>query len=102
MPHARELRIQGHLPSVVQERMSQSPYRERKVYLDIAMTADEARYVIRDEGGGFDVSKVPDPGDPDVLERKGGRGLLLIQTFMDEVRFNETGNEVTMVKRREK
>ncbi len=101
MPNARELRIQGHLPSVVQQRLSQSPYKERKVYLDIAMTTEEARYVIRDEGDGFDVSKVPDPGDADVLEREGGRGLLLIQTFMDEVRFNQTGNEVTMVKRRE-
>lgn len=102
MPNPRELRIQGHLPSVVQQRLSQSPHKDRKVYLDIVMTTEEARYVIRDEGDGFDVSKVPDPGDPDVLEREGGRGLLLIQTFMDEVRFNEKGNEVTMVKRREK
>jgi anti-sigma regulatory factor (Ser/Thr protein kinase) len=29
-----------------------------------------------------------------------GRGLLLIRTFMDEVRHNERGNEITMVKRR--
>ena len=102
MPNARELRIQGHLPGVVQQRLSQSPYKERKVYLEITMTNDEAQYIIRDEGDGFDVSKVPDPGDADALEREGGRGLLLIQTFMDEVRFNSSGNEVTMVKRREK
>ena len=28
-------------------------------------------------------------------------GLLLIHSFMDEVRFNKSGNEITMVKRRE-
>ena len=65
------------------------------------MSREEATFVIRDEGDGFDASKVPDPGDPDVMEREGGRGLLLVQTFMDDVTFNQAGNQVTMVKRRE-
>ena len=30
--------------------------------------------------------------------RVGGRGLLLIRTFMDEVTHNEKGNVITMVK----
>jgi CheY-like chemotaxis protein len=101
MPNLRELMIQGHLPSVVQERLAAAPYNQRKIRLDVAMTRDEARFVVRDEGSGFDVSTVPDPGDPDILERQGGRGLLLIQTFMDEVSFHPPGNQVTMVKRRE-
>jgi anti-sigma regulatory factor (Ser/Thr protein kinase) len=46
------------------------------------------------------VSRVPRPGDPDALERDSAHGLLLMQTFMDEVKFNEAGNEVTMIKRR--
>ena len=58
------------------------------------MSTTEARYVIRDEGSGFDTSKVPDPGDLDVREREGGRGRLLRQTFMDEGSCNEAGNEV--------
>jgi anti-sigma regulatory factor (Ser/Thr protein kinase) len=55
---------------------------------------------VRDEGPGFDPSRVPDPRDPANLARPSGRGLMLIRTFMDEVRFNERGNEITMVKRR--
>ena len=39
---------------------------------------------------------MPDPTDPANLERIGGRGLLLIRTFMDEVYHNETGNAITM------
>ncbi|HUG67447.1 MAG TPA: ATP-binding protein, partial [Pirellulaceae bacterium] len=34
-------------------------------------------------------------------EKVSGRGLLLIHTFMDEVRHNEKGNEITMIKRRQ-
>ena len=56
-------------------------------------------YAIRDEGPGFDPSTLPDPTDPANLERVSGRGLLLIHAFMDEVRHNPTGNEITMVKR---
>ena len=57
--------------------------------------------MIRDEGGGFDVSSVPDPEAPGALEGEKGRGLSLMRTFMDDVTFNDAGNEVTMIKRRE-
>ncbi len=67
------------------------------------VAAEESRtgvtYAIRDEGPGFDPSTLPDPTDPANLERVSGRGLLLIHAFMDEVRHNPTGNEITMVKR---
>ena len=54
--------------------------------------------MVRDDGNGFDPAILPDPTDPANLERVSGRGLLLIQTFMDSVRHNATGNEITMVK----
>lgn len=98
----REMMVQGP-PSagLVEQRLSQSPYCDRKIGLEVTMSPDEARFVIRDEGPGFDNSKLPGRGDPETLEDKGGHGLLLMQTFMDEVTFNSPGNEVTMVKRRE-
>jgi anti-sigma regulatory factor (Ser/Thr protein kinase) len=58
-------------------------------------------YVIRDEGQGFDLAAMPDPTLPQNLERRTGRGLSLIRTFMDDVRHNDIGNEITMVKRRD-
>ena len=57
--------------------------------------------MIRDEGQGFDLASLPDPTLPQNLERRTGRGLFLIRTFMDEVRHNDVGNEITMVKRRD-
>ncbi|MEX0937748.1 MAG: response regulator [Pirellulales bacterium] len=84
----------------LQQRRSQSPYRDRKVYVHAKITRDEARFVVRDEGPGFDVAIAERATDAKALEKHSGRGLVLMHHFMDEVRFNETGNEVTMVKRR--
>jgi anti-sigma regulatory factor (Ser/Thr protein kinase) len=67
--------------------------------VDVDFTRDCVEYVIRDEGPGFDPTKLPDPTDPVNLERPCGRGLLLMRTFMDAVKYNKTGNQVTMSKR---
>ncbi|MFO0863426.1 MAG: response regulator [Gemmataceae bacterium] len=83
------------------ERRRQSPYADRQVFLNVSLSPSRTRFVIRDEGPGFDPSKLPDPTDPENMCRVGGRGLLLIRTFMDEVTFNDAGNEITLVKRRE-
>ena len=53
-------------------------------------------YTVRDEGPGFDPASLPDPTDPANLDRPCGRGLLLMRTFMDNVIFNDKGNEVTL------
>lgn len=85
-----------------EERKRMDPYRHRNVQIVAKIRPERVTYVIRDEGPGFDPSKVPDPTDPENLVRAHGRGLMLIQSFMDEVSFNESGNEITMVKHREK
>jgi CheY-like chemotaxis protein len=82
------------------ERRAQAPYRERRVRIGASVTRTEGIFTVRDEGPGFDPSTLPDPTDPANLCRIGGRGLLLIRTLMDEVRFNDTGNEITLVKQR--
>lgn len=86
---------------LVEQRRSQPPYCNRRVFIDVQVTKEAARFVVRDEGLGFDISTVPEAHDPHSLERDGGRGLVLMRSFMDEISFNEVGNEVTMVKRRE-
>jgi CheY-like chemotaxis protein len=87
---------------LIAERRRQKPWRDRRVYVSSKETLGEVRYVIRDEGPGFDPSKLPDPTDPANMEKTTGRGLLLIRTFMDEVFHNDVGNQLTLVKRRER
>ena len=83
------------------ERRKLSPYRERRVQIDVGVTRTAATFTICDQGPGFDPSRLPDPTDPANLCRIGGRGLLLIRTLMDEVSFNATGNQICLVKRRQ-
>jgi CheY-like chemotaxis protein/anti-sigma regulatory factor (Ser/Thr protein kinase) len=96
-----ELRQQGEEPfrRLAEERRRLAPYGQRRVFCGVRISRERATFVIRDEGPGFDPAKLPDPTDPANLGRIGGRGLLLIRTFMDEVSYNETGNQITLVKR---
>ena len=70
----------------------------------VRITADvtqaEARFTIEDEGEGFDVNSIPDPLDPVNLFKTSGRGVLFIYNIMDEVKYNERGNRLTMIKKR--
>ena len=84
---------------LVDDRVGRAPYAGRKLFVTVDVTSGGGRFQIRDEGPGFDPSKLPDPTDPENLEKVSGRGLLLMRTFMDDVTFNATGNEVTMIKR---
>jgi CheY-like chemotaxis protein/anti-sigma regulatory factor (Ser/Thr protein kinase) len=88
--------------TLIDQRRAQKPFRMRRVHIIARESPAEASYVVRDEGPGFDPHALPDPTDPSNLERCYGRGLLLIRTFMDEVYHNETGNEITLIKRRDR
>ncbi len=75
-------------------------YDARKLIRIIAdVSRAEARFTIEDEGEGFDVNNIPDPLDPENLFKTSGRGVLFIYNIMDEVKYNERGNRLTMVKK---
>lgn len=86
-------------PIRMARRRASPPYCFRKVLLEITLSTQEARFVITDEGPGFNPQTLPDPTDAANLEKVSGRGILLMRTFMDEVHYNEKGNQVTLVKR---
>ncbi len=83
----------------VNERKGLAPYKDRRLHVDLRLGRERGEFVIRDEGPGFDVTKVPDPTDPENLTKPSGRGLLLIRMFMQEVTHNPAGNEIRMVRR---
>lgn len=97
-----ELRESDHKAyyDLARQRSQQEPYCRRRIFVTAKTTQTESVYTIRDEGPGFDPSQLPDPTDPANLERPSGRGLLLMRTFMEEVIYNEKGNQVTLIKRR--
>ncbi len=74
---------------------------KKKVHIEATITSDEARIEIEDEGPGFRRSSVPDPTLPQNLEKCSGRGILLIEAYMDEVKWSQGGRRLRMVKRNE-
>jgi CheY-like chemotaxis protein len=90
----------------VNHRRQSPPYRDRRVHVCCRATRHDARFIVRDDGPGFKPTQVlattleDAAAAPAMPEQFSGRGLLLIRTFMDETRYNDRGNQVTMVKRR--
>ena len=75
--------------------------RRKKVHLKVTRTPDCLTVVVGDEGDGFDPAAVPDPLQGDNLFRGSGRGVMLMQAFMDEFQVSQRspqGSEVRMVK----
>ena len=70
----------------------------KKVHVESRITAKRAEITIEDEGPGFERTTIPDPTDDDNLERPSGRGILLIEAYMDEVRWSRGGRRLKMVK----
>lgn len=85
--------------AVAKERRGLMPYRARCIEVHARVDTGSAIYEIKDEGPGFDTSSIDRPIDPEDLLRVGGRGLLLIRAFMDQMEHNRTGNRITMIKR---
>lgn len=88
--------------TIISQRMAEAPYKDRSVYVQALISPQSVKFTIRDQGPGFDTSTVPEASDPESYRDGMGRGLVLIKAFMDEVEFNDAGNEIRMTKFRDK
>lgn len=71
----------------------------KSVLVEVVFREGTLRAKVRDQGAGFDPTTIPDPTLPENLTRPCGRGLFLMRELLDEVWYNERGNEVTLVLR---
>ena len=53
-------------------------------------------FVIKDQGPGFDYGHLPDPTDPENLEKTHGRGVFLMMQLADLVVFADNGATIEM------
>ena len=74
----------------------------KKVKVDYSVDSDKVEICITDEGNGFQPDSVADPRFGEGLYEPGGRGLLLMNSYMDTVKYNERGNSVYMLRYKEK
>ncbi|MDQ3100244.1 MAG: ATP-binding protein [Bacteroidota bacterium] len=57
---------------------------------------DRIIFLVQDQGPGFDHDQLPDPTDPQNLEKPHGRGVFLMKALAEEVEFADNGATVTL------
>ena len=70
----------------------------KKVQVTGIVSKSQFEITVRDEGKGFVRAEVPDPTDDGNVEKTSGRGLMLMEFYMSEVKYNDTGNQIRMLK----
>lgn len=70
--------------------------KEKNVDLSLLFDEEQIRFIIKDQGNGFNINDLPDPTAPENLERTGGRGIFLMKHLADEVSFENDGQKVEL------
>lgn len=68
--------------------------KNKNVTLTLIPAESELKFMITDEGPGFDPDSVDDPTKPENLEKPNGRGLYLIRHLSDRVEFSDNGSTI--------
>ena len=74
---------------------------EKQVPIEYQIDPHRIYIQVCDEGNGFNAESLPDPTAEENITRPHGRGVMLMQAYMSEVRYNEAGNCVTMIRHTE-
>lgn len=69
---------------------------DKKVNVSYTSTPEKLLFTIQDEGPGFDYENLPDPTDPQNIEKPHGRGVFLMRNLSDEIEFSDGGSTVVM------
>jgi anti-sigma regulatory factor (Ser/Thr protein kinase) len=86
------------LSRLVEERSATKKISDRTILVVAHITPKEARFVVRDQGRGFNLRFADAGAAGDHFEGGNNRGLVLMRAMMDDVSFNEAGNELTLKK----
>ena len=69
---------------------------EKKVKLSYKTEKDELDFFVEDEGPGFNYDSLPDPTDPENIDKPNGRGVFLMKHLADEVNFHNEGKIIEL------
>jgi serine/threonine-protein kinase RsbW len=67
------------------------------INLNFTSLKDQLVVTIKDQGEGFDYESLPDPTDPNNLEKLEGRGIYLMKHLSDSISFSDNGSKVELV-----
>ncbi len=70
--------------------------KSKNVHLSLDLKESMIKFIVKDEGDGFNFDNLPDPTAPENLEKPGGRGIFLMKHLSDEVEFKDSGRVVEL------
>jgi len=70
--------------------------KDKNVSISLTLNDSVLKFVIEDEGEGFDYNNLPDPTAPENIDKPSGRGIFLMKHLSDEVHFKECGKVVEL------
>ncbi len=70
--------------------------KKKNVHLTLSLNDNLIRFIVKDEGIGFDYHNLPDPTAPENIDKPSGRGIFLMKHLSDEVTFKNKGSEVEL------
>jgi len=85
------------LMELIQEKTLDREIRRKKVLLEWILSEEESRFIIHDDGNGFDVEQYKRTLQNTTSDTIAGRGILLSRVVADRILFNKKGNQVTLV-----
>lgn len=69
----------------------------KHVKIDVKRSDKDLCFVINDQGTGFNFNELPDPTAPENIEKENGRGIFLMKSLADDVKFENNGAEVHVI-----
>ncbi len=84
------------------ERLANPQYGDRMVRIRFVCSQEKMEVTVTDEGAGFDTGLLPTEFEEGMAMDRDLHGYNLMRFSMDEVRYNQKGNEVTLLKYRAK
>ena len=64
--------------------------------LNVKSGDNKLTFTIKDQGEGFDFDTLPDPTNPENIEKPNGRGVFLMRHLADKVEFSDNGSTVIL------
>jgi serine/threonine-protein kinase RsbW len=70
--------------------------KKKVVNIELRFLDDQVRFIIEDQGEGFDFQSLKDPTAPEQIQKLGGRGVYIMKHLSDEVQFEDEGRIVIL------
>ena len=72
--------------------------KNKKIRITVRVSEEKMTVIIKDEGKGFNINTVPDPTKPENILKDSGRGIHIMRSFLNDLRYNftPTGTETIL------